>query len=180
MRKFNISVIALAFMFTIGSLIVGFAQQGRSGGRQFQPGAQVNGDVPPPPPPMPPPPGGAPGGLHPRLLEQLNLSDAQKEQVRSLHESARTSAQQYFEQVRAADEQLRTITEAATFNEAQARQLLAAKSQAMTELEIIRLRTDSAVYNLLTAEQKASLEQLKQEFRPRSRGGRPEEMSPPN
>lgn len=154
----------------LGSLTFAFAQtkndNPRRGGRDFN---QPPMGFPPPPPPS---------GLHPRLLEQLNLTDAQKEQIGKLHEKSRTDSETYFQKARTADEQLKEIVEGGTFDEARAREIVTAKSQAMAELELIRLRTDAAIYNLLTAEQIARLGLLKQqrpEFPPRGGGFRPEE-----
>ena len=120
-------------------------------------------------------------GLNPRLLEQLNLTDAQKKQIRTLEDNARAASQTYFEKLMVAQEQLKDITEAESFDEAQARQLLKTKAEIQTELEIIRLRTDSAIFNILTAEQIAQLKLLKQqrpEF-PHKDGFRPN-MPPQN
>lgn len=118
----------------------------------------------------PPPP--RHGGFHPRLLEQLNLTDAQKTQTRELHDTARAASEQYFTALNNARTQLKSVVEAANFNEEQARQILAAKNAAETELEIIRLRTDSAIYNLLTVEQKAKLAEFEHQRPPRGGKGR--------
>ncbi len=163
MKKLRYIIPALIIALAVGSLVIGFAQQGK---RSQADGRMERGGPPPPP-------GGPRGGLHPHMLERLNLSDAQTEQARALHEKARTDSEKYFEQLKSADEQLKTVVQAASFNEEQARQLLSDKAKAMTELEIIRLRTDSAIYNLLTAEQKTSLAQIEQErpdFHRRGRG----------
>jgi Spy/CpxP family protein refolding chaperone len=145
----------------IGSLTFIFAQSKENNGGKFPRGERKFGGQMPPPPP-----GFGPGGLHPRLLERLNLTDGQKTQIQALHEKARTDAEAYVEKLRAADDELRALIESGSFNETQARQILATKSQIQIELEIIHLRTEAAVLNILTAEQKAQLEQLKKERRP--------------
>ena len=156
MKRYVNIFAAFILAMAVGSLVIGFAQQGRGDLKRPGPDGPVGRGGPPP--------GGPRGGLHPRLLERLNLSDAQMQQARALHEQARTDSEKYFEQLESADEQLKAVVQAASFNEEQARQLLADKAKALTELEMIRLRTDSAVYNLLTAEQKTSLAQLEQEL----------------
>lgn len=155
MKRFRYILPALIIAVAIGSLVIGFAQQGK----QSQADGRMERGGPPPPPGF-----GPGGGFHPRMLERLNLSEAQETEIRALHEQARTASEQYFEQMKTTHEQLKAIVQAGTFNEEQARQLLADKAKVSTELEIIRLRTDSAIYNKLTAEQKASLAQLEQEF----------------
>ena len=104
-----------------------------------------------------------PGGFPPHILDQLNLTDAQKQQIAALETAAQTASQTYFDQIRTADDQLHALITAGTFDEAQARQILNTKAQASVELELIHLRTDAAIYNLLTTEQKTLLTQLLQQ-----------------
>lgn len=92
-------------------------------------------------------------GLHPRLLEQLDLSDAQKEQIGKLHEKSRADSQAHFDKIKVVQRQLKDPVEVGNFDESLVRQIIVQKTQAMTELEIIRLRTDAAIYKLLTVEQ---------------------------
>ena len=161
----NIKIFApFAIAVLVGSLTFAFAQDKNDFGKR-KIGDRLERRMPPP------------NGLHPRMLEQLNLTDAQKEQIQAIETSSRDASKENFDKMRTFDEQLRKLIESGTFDEAQARQILNAKSQTMIELEIIRLRTDAAVLKILTTEQKAQLEQLKQqrpEFPPRD-GFRSEE-----
>lgn len=170
MKMFRIIFAAFALATLVGSLTLMFGQSKGNGGRNAS--TEAGDRQAPDGRPMPPPH----GGLDMHLLRELNLTSAQQEQFKALHEAARTASAQYFDQLKTIDDQLKAVTEAATFNEEQARKLLASKSQLMIELEVIHLRTDSAIYNALTAEQKAQLEQLKQQFRgfPRGGGDRPD------
>lgn len=121
---------------------------------QHGPGGQQ-----PPPPPGQRGPGG-PRGEDP-IFRELNLSDAQKQQVKTIREKQRTDSEAFHEQLRDIGEQMRLIVEAGNFDEAAARTLLAKESQIETELKLTRLRADNAMYNLLTAEQKARLDELR-------------------
>ncbi len=132
----------------LGSLSFVFTQTKGDGDRQFPKGERNM---------MPPP-----IGLNPRMLDELNLTDRQKEQIRALADKARADSEQFFEEMRISDEQLKVLVESGNFNEEKARQILNTKSQAQTELEIIRLRSDAAILNLLTAEQKTQLAGLKE------------------
>ncbi len=132
--------------------------QGRSGmghglGDGFGPGSMHGGR-------------GGPG----MLFAHLDLSDTQKEQLKALREKARTEAQAYAEQLKPIRESLRTAVEAKTFDEAAVRALIAKEAQIMTELNVIRTRTENAAYNLLTAEQKTKLAELREHHGP-PRGG---------
>jgi Spy/CpxP family protein refolding chaperone len=152
----------------VGSLTLVFAQT-KDGGRGFDGKRPPRGEGFGPPPMN--------GGLPPHVFEKLNLTSTQKEQIETLHTNSRDAGKEYFEKVRTSDEQLRTMVEDGNFNEESARQIISAKTSAQTELELIRLRTDAAIFGILTAEQKAQLAQMKEErppFPPGKDGFRPE------
>jgi protein CpxP len=157
MRILKYILVVLAIAALVGSITMVFAQTEKGNEKVKTEGRRPDG------PPM--------RGFNPRMFEELNLTDEQKTQIKTLHENARTASEQYFEKLKGGHEQIKAIVQAQTFNEEQARQILNAKAQAETELEIIHLRTESGIYNLLTAEQKtklAELEKNRAEFR---RGG---------
>ena len=106
------------------------------------------------------------------LFARLDLSDAQKEQIKALHEKARADAATYAEQLKPIRESLRAAVEAKTFDEAAVRALLAKEAQIMTDLNVIRTRAENAAYNLLTAEQKTKLAELREHHGP-PHGGPP-------
>ncbi|MDX2029678.1 MAG: Spy/CpxP family protein refolding chaperone [Blastocatellia bacterium] len=111
-------------------------------------------------------PGGPRGGDH--RFRELNLTDAQKAQVKAIHEKQREEAEALHEQMRGIHEQMRPLVEAAAFDEAAVRALLAKEAAIATELKLIEARGQNAVFNVLTAEQKATLA----ERRPRHEGRR--------
>lgn len=153
----------------VGSLTLAFAQT-KDGGRGFDGKRPPRGEGFRPPPPMP-------GGLPPHVFEKLNLTDAQKQQIEAFRTNSRDAGKEYFEKVGTADEQLRTMVDSGSFNEENARQIISAKTAAQTELELIRLRTDAAIFGILTVEQKAQLAQMKEDrppFPPGDGGFRPE------
>lgn len=155
----------IGFAILIGSLTFIFGQTKTETNGQFPKGnGREFGRMPPPAF------GFAPTGLNPRALDQLNLTDEQKKQIRALQETARSASEVYFEKLQVVQEKLKDTTEGESFDETAARKLLKTRGEIQIELEIIRLKTDSAVYNLLTAEQIAQLDLLKQqrpEFPPR-------------
>lgn len=142
----------------IGSLTFVFAQTKTepSNGR-FPNGDQREFARIPPPPPF----GPAPGAIDPRMFAELDLTDAQQTAIRALMDNARTASGVYFEKLRVVEAQLGDTTGSEAFDEAAARQLLKTRGEIQTEIEIIRLKTDSAIRNLLTAEQLARLDLLK-------------------
>lgn len=152
----------VVLVILVGSLTFIFAQNRnggqfpKGGGRGFHPSNDRMG-----------------GGIPPHVLEKLNLTDAQKEQIKTLEESARAASKDNFDKIKSFDEQIKTSLDSGTFDENQIRQILNNKAQIMTEMQISRLKTEFAIKNILTAEQKAQLETLKQQRPEMPRGFRP-------
>lgn len=112
-----------------------------------------------------------------RFAEKLNLTDAQKEQMKQIAARYRESTKALREQMRQARGGNDGFMNGGTFNEAAVRSAAQARANAQVELEVSRARMMSEMYNVLTAEQKSQLaterqqrEQKRQERRSR-RGG---------
>lgn len=119
--------------------------------------------------------GGMRGGFGGRFMESLNLTDAQKEQMKQI-------ATRYHENFKAQREQMRgqrheggfDAFKDGTFNESAVRAAAQARANARVEREVAKARMMSEMYNVLTPEQKAQLasqrqqrEQKRQEWRSR-------------
>lgn len=106
------------------------------------------------------PPGGRMGmgsGRHfTRFAKALNLTDAQKEQVKAILETEREKVAPLQKQLSENREKLRQAVEATPFDEAAVRTLAASQSEARTELMVSRARVQSRIFALLTPEQKES------------------------
>lgn len=159
----------MVVVILLGLLTISFAQT--RGGNQTEGRRGFGG---------PPPMGGGGPGFHPGLLAQLNLTDQQKEQIKTLQDNARTASEANFDKLKTFQDQLNTATTSGSFNEDQVRQILTARSQVLIEMDVVRLRTDAAIYNLLTADQKTQLEQLKQTRFEGRRGGFQPPPPPPS
>lgn len=118
-----------------------------------------------------PPPGqrgpGGPGGPRgeERMFERLNLTGEQKQKIETLREKQHDDAEQFHQQMQGMGEQMRAIVESCNFDEAAARALLAKEAQIEAELKLLRIRTDNAILNLLTAEQRTKLDELRRNQR---------------
>lgn len=167
MKKHLNIFIPVVLAILLGSLTFIFAQTGQENASRPAPGK--NSELAPPPPP----PGGHRGGFGPHIFDQLNLTDAQKEQIRAMEFASHEASKEYFAKVRAADDQLRMMVESGNYSETQARPILKDKAQTMTELELIRLGTEAVIQKLLTAEQKTQLAQLREKRPPFPPGGGP-------
>jgi len=99
--------------------------------------------------------GGIFGG---RFAERLNLSDAQREQLRQIEERYQATFRAQHER-RGAEQQQRGFDPLAggVFDEAAVRAAAQARANAQVEREVAQARMMHEMYNVLTAEQKAQL-----------------------
>lgn len=165
-----ISGLFLAASLTLAA-VAGFAQQppqGRNGQeRAERRGGPRGGDRER---------GGAEGGFEGRFFERLNLTDAQKEQMKQI-------AARYREGFKAKRQEGRgprggggdfDLFNGGAFNEAAVRAAAQARANERVEMEVAHAHMMFEMYNVLTAEQKAQLaaerqqhEQKRQEWRSR-------------
>jgi len=125
------------------------------------PRAAVQDPPRPPGPPQPPPPfPGGPRGIA-QMVRGLDLTSAQLEQVKALDEAERSSSRPYMEKMREADESIKAIIESGSFDEDAVRELASGASAAMVEMRVISAKTEAAIYQLLTAEQRTTLAKLR-------------------
>jgi periplasmic protein CpxP/Spy len=97
----------------------------------------------------------------------IELTDAQKTQMRQIHESHRAATSGLRQEVQAKRQELRQLTSGATFDEGAVRAKLTeiAAVEAKLLAEQFRMRQESQA--ILTPEQKTQLEQRRQEFKQR-------------
>ena len=103
-------------------------------------------------------------------FRQLNLTDDQKAKMKQIHESFAEKNKPLREQLHAKRQELRQANEGGTFNEALATQKLTEMASLEAKLMGVRQREHQEMPSVLTAEQKAQLEQSKAQFKAR-RGG---------
>ena len=111
------------------------------------------------------------GEMGARMFEKLNLTDAQKTQIRTIHESFREQNKAFFEQSRATFEQYR---EAKKANDTARVEALKATVDANREqMKKLREQQHAQIANILTPEQRTQWEAMKAE-REQRRGERGE------
>jgi Spy/CpxP family protein refolding chaperone len=110
---------------------------------------------------------GAKRGFHGggAFLNRLNLTDDQKGKMKQIRESFAERNKPLREQLRAKRDELRQASEGGTFNEALATQKLTEMAGLQAKLMGERFKLDQEMQSVLTAEQKAQLEQLKAQFK---------------
>jgi protein CpxP len=97
----------------------------------------------------------------------LNLTEDQKAKMKTIRQSFAESNKSLREQVRAKRQELRRANEGGTFNEALATQKLTEIAPLEAKLMAERARLHQEMLSVLTAEQKAQLEQSKAQFKTR-------------
>lgn len=111
------------------------------------------------------------GGMQGAFLHRLNLTDDQKAKMKQIRESFGERNKPLREQLRAKRQELRQANDGGTFNEALATQKLTEMAGLQAKLMGEEFKLHQEMQSVLTAEQKAQLEQAKAQFKTRE-GGR--------
>ncbi len=98
--------------------------------------------------------------LH-RMTKELNLTDAQQTQIKSILQAEKTKIQPLRQQLRQ-NEQAENASVSGSFDETQARAFAGKQAQMMTDLIVEKQRTKSEIYAVLTPDQRAKAQQLMQ------------------
>jgi Spy/CpxP family protein refolding chaperone len=98
------------------------------------------------------------------FLRNLNLTDAQKAEIKKIMDSEAASTKDLHDQLRTLHES-EPAPFSTTFDEASVRAAAEARAKIEIELQVSHARTMSQIANLLTAEQRAQLEARKPQFR---------------
>jgi len=104
------------------------------------------------------------------IFRQLNLTEDQKAKMKQIRESFAQTNKPLRDQLRAKRQELRQANEGGTFNEALATQKLTEIAPLEAKLMGEQHKLHQEMLSVLTAEQKAQLEQSKAQFKGR-RGG---------
>ena len=114
------------------------------------------------------------GGMRDGGFRQLNLTDDQKAKIKQIRETFAQSNKPLREQLHAKRQELRQTSEGGTFNEALATQKLTEMAALEAKLMGERFKLHQQMVSVLTAEQKAQLEQAnaQRETRRSERRGR--------
>jgi len=110
--------------------------------------------------------GGHMGGLSPKMLQSLQLSDAQRAQVTELTQAQAKTMQEPMSSSRARHEQLDQLSRAPSFDAAKARALADELGQQMAQHLFQRVQLQSQLRALLTPEQLKQLDARQADGRP--------------
>jgi Spy/CpxP family protein refolding chaperone len=106
-------------------------------------------------------------GMRGGFFSQLNLTDDQKAKMKQIRESFAVRNKPLHEELRAKRQELRQASEGGTFNEALATQKLTEMAGLQAKLMGEKFKLHQETLSVLTAEQKAQLEQSKAQFKTR-------------
>ena len=106
-----------------------------------------------------------------RMAQKLNLTDTQKEQARSIMDSARASAKPLAQQLRQEKTALHDAVKAGK-SDADIDQLSSQVGNLEGQMTAIRTKAFAKVYALLTPEQRTQADQMHEQMRNRFKGGR--------
>jgi periplasmic protein CpxP/Spy len=102
------------------------------------------------------------GWMLKHMAKELNLTDAQKTQIKTIMQAERPKIQPLMQQLRQ-NEQAQNAAITGDFNESQARAFAQKQTQIMNDLIVEKQRTKSQIYAVLTPEQRQKALQLMQQ-----------------
>jgi periplasmic protein CpxP/Spy len=101
------------------------------------------------------------------FFRNLDLTDAQKAQMKQIREAHSQTLRPLMEQIRAKRQEIHQASQGGTFNESLVTQKLTEIAPLEAKLMGERFRTHQEMLSVLTAEQKAKLEQLREQQKTR-------------
>src|SRR3989442_14718342 len=103
-------------------------------------------------------------GMH-RMLRHLDLSDAQRDQVFKIFHDQSPAMHERMKAMRAAREDLEKLASAAAFDRQRARAIADTEGKAIADMEVLRAESMARVRVILTPEQRAKLDQMRERRR---------------
>lgn len=144
MKKIIFAAIAVLTL-TIGSVMV-FAQRGGEFGRGHR---------------------GKGGFMLGRMAKALDLTDAQKTQIKQIMGTEKQKVQPIFESLKENRQQMEALTADGNFDEAKIKQLADEQGSLTSLLIVEKERTKSQIYQILTVEQREKAKAMKGKFEER-------------
>ena len=103
---------------------------------------------------------GGPGDMVEHISRELNLTDAQKEQVKAAFEAQHAIEEQRHAKIDEIRKQIDAATANGQFDEAVVRPLATQQAQLQAESTIDHLRMHAKLYSMLNAEQKVKADEM--------------------
>ena len=94
----------------------------------------------------------------------LDLTDEQKTKVKAILEAEKPTVQPLVQQLAANRKELQQVTDNGQFNEAQVQAIATKQGQTLSQLIVEKERVQSQIYAVLTPEQRAKAEKMREQF----------------
>jgi len=104
-------------------------------------------------------------------MRDLDLTDAQKDQIKAIVESHRAEMQQVGEKTRSAQVAIDAAAEGATIDEAAIHARSTELAAAIADGAILRARVNAEIFNILTAEQQQKVQERRAQIQQRMKEG---------
>jgi Spy/CpxP family protein refolding chaperone len=102
-------------------------------------------------------------GMHRHMMgfpfKQLDLTDAQRTQIKEVMQKEHSTMKPLFQQVHTMQQQLKQYSEG-TYDEAKVQGLVAQQAQTLVQLKVNETRIHNEIYQLLTSDQQAKLKEI--------------------
>jgi periplasmic protein CpxP/Spy len=112
------------------------------------------------------PHGGEPGDMMEHMSRVLNLTDAQKTQVKAIMDAERAATEPSRGKIEEIHKQIEATVMSGQFDEAQVRALAGQASQIMTDEMVEHVRAHAKIFALLTPEQRAKAQEMHKQMGP--------------
>jgi periplasmic protein CpxP/Spy len=109
------------------------------------------------------------GDMVEHISRELNLTDAQKEQVKSIIEAQRSAEEARESKLDDLRKQIDAATANGRFDETQVRALASQEAQLMADSKVEHIRAHSKIYSLLNAEQRTKADEMMKHRGPHGR-----------
>ncbi len=97
------------------------------------------------------------------MAKQLNLTDAQKAQIKTIMQSQRTTMRPLMLQMAQNREAMLTATSGGAFDQAKVQAIATQQAQLISQMTVLKEQLRSQIYNtVLTPDQKAKADQMRQ------------------
>jgi len=136
MKKYII--IGVAGLLTLWAAAVGFAQAKRAGH--------------------------AHGMFGQRMAQQLGLTAAQQQQIKSILQAEKPKMQPLMQELKQERQQMNSLTESGNFDEAAVRAAATKQAQTETDLGVERARVKSQIFAVLTPDQRTKAQEMEKNF----------------
>ena len=153
-KRLVLGVATGVLVLGVGAGVYATAQNTNQDPRPFSRGGRMGG------------PGG-PMGMLPMLARELNLTDAQKAQIKTIADSHRDEWKALGDRARTAHEALQQAVTADTVDEGLIRQRSAEVAAVEADMAVARARAHAEVFQLLTPEQKTQAKTLQSQVQER-------------